>query len=1054
MKVPGAVTYSGLIVDSPTSRLIRALLLCLTLLPCVGLALGPGPPLSEFGQQTWQSDSGLPQNTVRAILQTHDGFLWLGTEAGLVRFDGIDFRVFDPSNTPAMSSTSGGFIRGLAEDRSGTLWIATGDGLLAEHNGSFRRYGPAEGLSDPDMLAVHVLADGRLVTLRADGAALFIPDRAYGKFQTLPGTDAARFTDGAAAIVEDEINSKTWLVGSAGAFTLSPTSATAIATPEIGRVQALAPSLSGSNLWVGGSNGLVALRGGIDDGRRTHITSADGLPSNDVTALVSTAFGLWVGTGDGLAFIPREAGPAGVQVQPEVKPEFKGHRVQQLFADLEGTVWVATAEGVARITNRHVDYAQRRPTLPGVLAMYEDREGSMWFGTDSSGLSVLREQAFSTLTADDGLSAAVVRAVFEDHDHTLWIGTANGLDRYVDNRVTHFAGSLPSQVVLALAETTADRALGDDDLWVGTPAGLARIHDGETARTYTTAEGLPDDFVRSLYADPDGSLWIGTRNGLAQFKDGRFRSWSKLDGLGSDLIGAMLRTRDGTLWVGTLGGLSRMEGDSFRTLPSAGVTALLEDSRGTLWVATNSGGLASMKTGQTLESIPTLAGLPSTIFGMLEDGSGNLWLSSRTGIDRVSIAGLTAFAADPLHPPAIIHYGSADGMRIREASGGGHPAAWRAHDGALWFATLNGAAAANPETAVTNGLPPPVAVEQVLVDGTATDSSATAIRVAPGHGRLTLQYAGLSFVAPGKVRYRYTLEGFDKHWIDAGPRRTAFYTNVPPGSYRFLVLAANNDGVWSARPAEVRFVIQPFYYQTSWFYALVALALAGSAYLVYYWRVRSVEAGYRAVLDERSRIAREIHDTLAQGYVAVTVQLELAERLLASSSASAISATRDQLRATRQLVRESLEEARSSIWNLRAHADAATLPAQLSETVLRYSRRSAAPIKFAVHGTYRPVPAIEPEIQRIAQEALANAVTHAQASAISVTLTYEAALLLLQVMDDGSGLPVEPTRPGHFGLQGMRERAARIHAILSIEPGPGAKGTVVTLRVGLGPERK
>jgi ligand-binding sensor domain-containing protein/signal transduction histidine kinase len=1024
------------------------MLLWLALLPLPGSALGPGRPLGEFGQQTWQSDSGLPQNTVRAILQARDGFLWLGTEAGLVRFDGIDFRVFDPSNTPAMQS---GFIRSLAEDRAGTLWIGTADGLLAEHDGSFRRYGAAEGLPEPDVLAAHMLADGRLMTLSAAGAELLVKDR----FQALPGTAAAGFTEGAASVIED-VHGNAWLLGSAEVFSLGTVSATAIATPEIGRVQALAPSLAGGDLWVGGSSGLVLIRGGIHDGRRTHFTTADGLPSNDVTALAATALGLWVGTGEGLAFIPAGGDPSAIEIQPELA----GHRVQQLFPDLEGSVWVATAEGIARITNRHVEYVRRRPTLPGVLTMYEDRERSMWFGTDSSGLSVLREQAFSTLTTDDGLSAAVVRAVFEDHAGSVWIGTANGLDRYADERVTHFAGSLPSQVVLALAETRAGPApgdpvlSGDDDLWVGTPAGLARIQNSQTVRTYTTADGLPDDFVRSLYADRDGTLWIGTRNGLAHFKDGRFRSWSKLDGLGSDLIGAMLRTRDGTLWVGTLGGLSYQQGDGFRTLPSAGVTALLADSGGTLWVATNGGGLARMQSGRTLRPVPTLAGLPRTIFGMLEDGSGNLWLSSRTGIDRVAITALTAFANDPSHPPAITHYGAADGMRIREASGGGHPAAWRAQDGALWFATLNGAAAAHPETAVRNTLPPPVAIEQVLVDGAAGDPAAPTIRVEPGHGRLTLQYAGLSFVAPGKVRYRYTLEGFDKHWIDAGTRRTAFYTNVPPGSYRFLVLAANNDGLWSARAAQVRFVIEPFYYQTAWFYALVALALAGSGYLIYYVRVRSVEAGYRAVLDERGRIAREIHDTLAQGYVAVTVQLELAERLLTSSSASAISAATDQLRATRALVRESLEEARSSIWNLRAQADAATLPAQLAETVRRYGQRSAASIKFAVHGTYRPLPALDPELQRIAQEALANAVTHARASAISVTLTYEAALLLLRVADDGLGVPPEPERPGHFGLQGMRERAARIHAILNIEPGPESKGTVVTLRVGIEAERK
>jgi signal transduction histidine kinase len=392
-------------------------------------------------------------------------------------------------------------------------------------------------------------------------------------------------------------------------------------------------------------------------------------------------------------------------------------------------------------------------------------------------------------------------------------------------------------------------------------------------------------------------------------------------------------------------------------------------------------------------------------------------------------------------------------MRISEASGGGHPAAWRASDGGLWFATLNGAAVVYPHTGPRNPVPPLPAIEQVLIDdqAVAQTGEGAAIRVAPGHGRVSIKYAGLSFVAPQRVRYRYKLEGFDKGWVEAGSRRTAFYTNVPPGPYRFLVRCVNSDGVWSVAAAEQRFVVEPFFYQTRWFYAVVALALAGLGYLGYTWRVHAVEAQYRAVIEERSRIAREIHDTLAQGYVAISVQLELAERLIASSAAAAV----EQLKQTRELVREGLAEARSSIWNLRSQADAEALPSLLAAHVAAAGSRQdagAAVVKFSVHGAYRPLArSVEKEVMRIAQQAVANAVAHARARTITVTLNYDTQWLALRVVDDGVGMGADETGHalrGHFGLQGMRERAARIGALLEIDTAPGA-GVMVALRVEL-----
>ncbi len=1009
------------------SHFVLRAALCLLLTPVL-LALGTGKPLREYGRQWWQSDSGLPQNTVRAITQTRDGFLWIATEAGLVRFDGVDFAVFDTGDTPALHSD---LIGSLQEDAQGTLWIGTASGLVCEHAGTFTAYDA--GLASTAVLGLHLTRGGRLLALTPGGA--LVVDQ--GRATLLKGTEQLGLTEGASLVAEDA-QGRVWIAGPDSVSVVESGAAQA-STPTpisgIAEMQALATDAAGE-VWAGGANGLAILGPG---GTQQPVASGR-LPSSHITSLLAApGGGMWIGTGKGLAFALNGA-IQGV-------PELAGQRVEALFLDRAGTLWAATGEGLARLTDGRVDLDVRKPPVNGVLSIFEDREGSMWFGADTAGLLVLRDQAFSTLTPEDGLSASLVRAVFEDHAGTMWIGTSGGgLDRLAAGQISHFEGTLPSPVVLALAET---KTAAEYDLWVGTPEGLARVHDGQS-KMFTTADGLSDDFVRSLYADRDGSLWIGTRNGLSHYQDGKFRTYSRLDGLPGDLVGTILRSRGGQLWVGTLGGLSRMEGERFVAVPALGggaITALLEDHEGALWAGINERGLTRLR-GEMATSFAA-ANLPSTIYGMLEDGSGNLWLSSRKGVDRVSIAALIAYAARGGSLP-VAHYGSADGMRISEASGGGHPAAWRARDGGLWFATLNGVAVVHPQDAPRNPVPPLAAIEQVLIDDRVVPqlSGESAIRVPPGRGRLTIKYSGLSFVAPQSVRYRYLLQGFDKGWIEAGTRRSAFYTNVPPGTYKFLVRCVNSDGVWSLEPAEQRFKVEPYFYQTGWFYAAMMLALAGLGYLIYRWRVLTVEAQYRAVIEERSRIAREIHDTLAQGYVAISVQLELAERLLQSSTEAAM----QQLRQTKEMVRDGLAEARSSIWNLRATSNAKALPALLAAYIASAARRYGNVIKFAVHGAYRPLPrATEEEVERIAQQAVANAIAHAHATLIAVSLNYGAEWLELNVTDDGVGMSPamnDHAARGHFGLQGMRERAARMGGLLEIISETG-RGVTIALRIRL-----
>jgi ligand-binding sensor domain-containing protein/signal transduction histidine kinase len=1009
------------------------------------LALDPQRSLDHYGHQAWRTDSGLPQNTVHAILQTRDGYLWLGTDGGLVRFDGIDFVTFDAENTPQFKSDS---VSDLLQDGSGTLWISTAAGLLSYRGGAFAAYTTAQGLPADTVWFSYEDHRHRIWAITAAGPAFF-----DGKgFAPIVGTQAAGpLTRHALA---EDAQGTLWLGGSSGVFALDTRPATPrlalhllagtnVEAIEFGREQNIAPTL-----WIGGSEGLESYTAGS----LTPVALSHSPGKTEVTALDPDGDGsMWVGTASGMLHVARDG-----SALPLLNHGQDGERVDHLFRDRQGVLWVATERGVFRLQGNRL-----QSFVPGtalavnrILSLYEDREGDLWVGTDSGGLNLLRDQKFTTYTTSDGLSGNLVRCVFESAQGELWIGTDGaGLNRRTSTGFAHVttADGLSSNVILSLAGGAGG------DLWIGTPNGLNLLHrqSGRIER-FTSADGLPDDFVRSLYSDRDGTLWIGTRHGLAHLAAGKFTSYSSMDGLGSDFIGAIFRAGQGDLWIGTSGGLSRLQGSDFSNstmqqgLSNNTVTAIAQDGQGTLWLGTNGGGLNRLRgtsSQPAIEAFPwNSKALPGTIFGILEDAGSHLWLSSQTGIYRVSLAQLDAYRGN--HAIAVDAYGTADGMNIRECSGSGHPAAWKLADGSLWFATLDGVSFIDPAHAPENRVPPPVVIEKVLVDDQVRGLDQELI-IKPGANRLEFQYAGLSFVAPQKVQYRYRLQGFDHGWIEAGSRRAAFYTNLPPGSYRFQVMAANNDGVWNTAGASFGLRLLPHFYQTWWFYSALALAGLLLGYLIYRWRVLQVEAQWGAVLAERGRLAREIHDTLAQGYVGISVQLEVVARLLTSSREAAL----QQLDQARALVRASLAEARTSIWDLRSQtAGAEDLPARLRQSCNRIASGSSSKVYLQVKGTYRPVtPKTEEELLRIGQEAVANAVRHAAATRIDVQLIYEAARVSLQVADDGRGFEPSPdlTGPeGHYGIRGMHERAEEIDAALVLESTPGG-GTRVSVEAPL-----
>jgi ligand-binding sensor domain-containing protein/two-component sensor histidine kinase len=994
-------------------------------------ALDPHESLRHYGYQSWQNDSGLPQNTVHAVLQTRDGYIWLATEGGLVRFDSVQFTVFTRKDTPQLGSD---LIYSLLEDKAGTLWIGTSSGVARYRDWSFEAVAEPDGSPASAVWSLHEDPGGGLWALTAGGLARINGTRFQNVAGVPPLDETSRMIDGAYGDL--------WLATSNGLYHSEWGEPRRFRlTGQAAAIQALALDKTG-RVWAGMQNGLEVC--GADK------CDMFALPGNapavrDVSALAVEAAGtVWIGTAGGLLRYDGEKTIAYTQ-RDGLPSDF----VQLLAPDREDALWVGTGAGIARVVNGNIEAFTPKEGFSSnvVLSILEDREGNLWLGTESGGVDILRDRAFTTYTAQDGISDDHIRSVYQDQRGTVWLGTSGGgLDRRDKDGFTALttADGLSSNVVLSIASAP------DGDLWLGTPDGLDRMRGGKVT-VFTSADELADDFVRSLYFDTQGTLWIGTRRGLSMFKDGRFTTYSAVDGLGNDLVGSVLESRDGSMWICTLGGLTHWRDGRFRNytekdgLSNRTVTSLYEDATGTLWIGTMGGGLNRWRNGVFKALSSRGAALPEYIYGVLEDGAGNLWMSSNRGIFRVSRSELNRYADGATSSVAIASYGVADGMKVNEASSGGHPAAWRLNDGELWFATLKGAATVDPAHLAMNRVPPPVSIVQISVDDT-PERMRNGIEIRAGGRRFAFEYTALSFVAPQKVRFKYRLDGFDHAWIEAGGLRRASYTNLPPGRYTFQVLACNNDGVWSTAPASLSFRLEPFFYQTKWFYVLLVLTAGLIVYAGYHLRVRQVESRFHAVMTERNRIAREIHDTLAQGFVAVSVQLQIVSRLLGSST----DAAKQHLAQAEELVRLGLEDARNAIWELRSQsAENEDLAAQLAKMADRVTAGTEIRAEVRVNGAYRPLAErVEGELMRIAQEAVTNSVRHAGAKRVEIHLKFSDRHVELSVEDNGRGFSGEPptARDGHFGIAGMKERAQQIGGKLTVKSQQG-HGTCVRVEV-------
>ena len=954
--------------------------------------------------QAWSTEEGLPDASVHQIFQSLDGYLWIATEGGAARFDGSAFRVLRHETDPAFTSND---ISAIAQDSSGALWFGTADGLVQSHDSNLRRFSDRDGLPSSAINSLVAMPDGSLLVLTSRGLARY--DGAT--FKPLPAIS------GTVLSLQTGPDGTVWLLTSEGVQRYehgtitrqAVQSATSVDSAADETILGLQFGRDGA-VWTRSARSISVRRPGFE--RVVH--AGRDLPSSRITAL---------------------------------------------YVDRQGTGWIGTNRGLFSLepTPKSAVRAVDPLRAESILSVMEDREGNLWIGTETSGLHALRPRKFRSESA---VAGEAVTAGAAASDGAVWFGTREDGVHRIRNGVAEQPvpiGSLTSPVILAIA--SGNHA----DVWVGTPDGLNQIV-GKRVNQYTSSNGLSDDFVRSVLVDSHGTAWAGTRRGLARIEGARITTLTHADGLGSDSIGPLLestvKNSTGTstassspeLWVGTSAGLSRIQGTRIQNFspyqdPARDVvSAIAQEGDGTLWVGLHGEGRVVLPTGNSLPSGRPL--LPSEITSLFVDHQGYLWLRSVRGVYHVALAELRTCAAQPTNCSLkVAEYGVADGMPSDAAPAQGMTSIWQAHNGELWFATPKGIAVADPAHLALNSTPPPVAIERFIVDDSDIPLGLADTQIGTGHNRYTFEYAALSYTLPSKNRYRYMLEGFDRNWIDAGTVRTASYTSLPPRHYRFRVQARNNDGVWNEAGAELTFHIRPPLYRRWWFYIILLLAIASLAAAIFQLRLRAVQQRFALVLNERNRMAREIHDTLAQDFVGVSLQLDIASQMLRASD---VEQATSQLEATRKLVKKGLEAARQSIWNLRADAAEGSLPTRLTALMNRYAETEHPP-RLKIGGAYRKLAAsVEDDVLRIAQESLANAYHHSTASEVVVQLHYDRNALRLNVRDNGQGFLPETAKrmDGHYGLRGMEERATSLGATLTIVSSP-EDGTAVSLLVPL-----
>jgi signal transduction histidine kinase/ligand-binding sensor domain-containing protein len=1008
---------------------VIALGILLACCPCA-FALDPSLDVSQYAHTAWKNGEGVSEGMIRSIAQTADGYLWLGTEFGLRRFDGVRAVPWEP---PAGQQLPSSDIRSLQGARDGRLWIGTFRGLASWKDGKLSHYPELDGQ------VIEALLEDREGTIWVAGWAPSVGRlcRIQGGNIQCYGEDG-RFGSGVTSLYED----------------------------------------SEGNLWAGAMNGLWRWKSGpprlypmSDPAQRIYALAE----SDDGGILIAKHSGITkLRNGKTEAYLL----PAGLQFQP--------HR---LLRDRNGGLWIGALvdSGLLHIHERKADLFTTANGLSGasVSALLEDREGSIWVAT-VDGLDRFREFAIPTISVQQGLSSQGVGSILAARDGSLWLGTSEGLNRWNQGEITVYrnrrepdfrGASQPTGLTVergahwkrtvreitdsGLPERIAESIFQDNSgqIWVGTQSGVAFLKSGR----FVPVASVPYGVVHSITGDSAGNLWMSHQEGLFHLLEARLVEripWAKL-GRREPATAVLHDARQGGLWLGFRDGGVAYFNDGQISASYAAAEGLGEgmirsfypDASGSLWAATD-GGLSRIKDGRVL-TLSSRNGLPcNTVHWMMEDDTHSVWLYTACGLVRIARSELDAWASNPKQTIQAAVFDSSDGVSSHLYPGGYSANVAKSADGKLWFLRLGGVSVLDPHHLAFNKLPPPVHIEQLTADSKTYDAS-NGLRLPAGVRDLLFDFTALSFVAPEKVRIRVKLEGQDKDWRELINQRHVHYTNLPPRTYRFRVMACNNSGVWNEEGDFLDFSIAPAFYQRTSFRILCVLVFLGALFAAYRLRVRQLEHQFNKTLDvrvsERTRIARELHDTLLQSFQGLLLRFQSVLKILPERPLEA----RQRLESAMEQAAAAITEGRDAVRGLRSSALETN---DLANGIIAIGREltsdASAPdpptIEVEVEGGPRQLnPIVRDEAYRIAGEALRNAFRHAQARRISVEIRYDKRHFHLTVRDDGKGIADEAMlqQPaGHFGLHGMRERAEIVGGRLEVWSRPYT-GTEVELSV-------
>jgi ligand-binding sensor domain-containing protein/signal transduction histidine kinase len=948
--------------------------------PCAS-ALNPSLDINQYAHKSWTARDGFFKGIITSIAQTPDGYLWLGSEFGLLRFDGVQSVPWLP---PEGEHLPGSYIRNLMVARNGRLWIATRSGIASWKDGKLTKYPELAGQDAYALLEDHEgtvwagVAPGRLCAIRGGSAQCYGEDGSFGPYVQ--------------SIYED----------------------------------------SGGNLWVGAATGLWRWKPGSPQRYRMPVPAIALAKGDNGALLIATQRGLKQLVDGKIDSYPL----------PGAGREFTA---SHLLWDRNGGLWIRTAQrGLMHVHHGRTDAFGRSDGLSGDYGgpLFEDREGNIWVAS-INGLDRFRDFAVPTVSVKQGLSNDSVMSVLAARDGSVWLGTIDGLNRWNNGQVTIYntrSSGLPGDKVESIYQDGRGR------IWVSTDGGIAWFENGR----FNRVSGMSGRYVYSMAGDTAGNLWISHLDqGLFRLLEGRVVEhvpWARL-GRNDRSRSVLSDPVQGGIWLGfSQGGLAYFKDGQVRASYATGdglgegfVADVQLDRDGTLWAATQ-GGLSRVKNGR-VATLTSKNGLPcDTVHWAMEDDDHSLWLYMACGLVRISRPELEAWFADPKRTVRPTVFDSSDGVTSHSISAVYSPSVAKSTDGKLWFLPFDGVSVIDPRHLPFNKLPPPVHIEEVKVDGKDWDAS-RGWRLPALTRDLEIHYTALSFIAPEKNRFKYKLEGHDPDWKDAGNERKASYNDLPPRKYRFRVMASNNNGVWNEAGDSLDFSIAPAYYQTTWFRASCVAAFFVLLWALYRYRLYQIAREFNARLEERvgerTRIARDFHDTTLQNFLGVMMKFSAVKHLIPERPD-----VQETLEGVCEQARQAIAEGRDVVQGLRSSMvvanDLASAISTLGEgLVADHTGQNCPEFRVHVEGKSRDLPPlVRDEVYRIAVEAVRNAFRHAQAKRIEVRIRYDQRQFRLQVRDNGKGIDQAVLsaggREGHHGLPGIHERAQLAGGKLSV----------------------